>query len=58
MGLTGFAELGDDYGAGDAEVGGDRDGVAGVVVDPVEDFHVRPLGEPPVGEVGLPAFVG
>jgi hypothetical protein len=39
-------------------VGGDRESVAGVVVDPVQDFDVGVIGEPPVGEVGLPAFVG
>ena len=48
----------DDDGAGDAAVGGDRQGVAGVVVEPVEDLDVGAVGEPPVGEVGLPAFVG
>lgn len=37
---------------------GDGDGVAGVVVDPAEDLGVGASGEPPVGEVGLPAFVG
>ena len=47
-----------DDGAGDAAVGGDREGVAGVVVEPVEDLHVGAVGQPPVGEVGLPAFVG
>ncbi len=51
-------EFGDDDGAGDAVVGGDRDRVAGVVVEPAEDFDVGAVGEPPVGEVGLPAFVG
>jgi hypothetical protein len=39
-------------------VGGDREGVAGVIVEPVEDLHMGGIGEPPVGEVGLPAFVG
>jgi len=45
-------------GGGDASVGGDGDGVAGVVVDPAEDFGVGAAGDAPVGEVGLPAFVG
>ena len=29
-----------------------------MVVDPVEYFDVGVIGQPPVGEVGLPAFVG
>jgi hypothetical protein len=29
-----------------------------VVIDPVEDLHVGAIGQPPVGEVGLPALVG
>ena len=58
MGSNGFAELVADGGAGDAGVGGHGDGVAGVVVEPVEDFDVGAVGEPPVGEVGLPSFVG
>ena len=44
--------------AGDAAVGGDRERVAGVVVEPGQDLGVGAVGEPPVGEVGLPAFVG
>jgi hypothetical protein len=28
-----------------------------VVVEPIEDFDMGAVGEPPVGEVGLPAFV-
>ena len=56
--LCGFGEFGQDYGCGDAPVCGDGDGVAGVVVDPAEDFDVGAAGEAPVGEVGLPAFVG
>ncbi|WP_264033155.1 hypothetical protein, partial [Mycobacterium fragae] len=34
------------------------DGVAGVVIDPAQDLGVGAIGEPPVGEVGLPAFIG
>jgi hypothetical protein len=48
----------DDDGAGDAAVGGDGEGVAGVVIEPAQDFCVGVVGQPPVGEVGLPAFVG
>ena len=39
-------------------VGGDRQGVAGVVVEPAEDLDVGAVGEAPVGEVGLPGLVG
>ena len=58
MGCCGFGEFGEHYGCGDAFVCGEGDGVAGVVVDPAEDFDVVASGEVPVGEVGLPAFVG
>ncbi len=34
------------------------DGQPGVVVDDVEDLDVGAVGEVPVGDVGLPAFVG
>ena len=54
MGGTGFAEFSQDDRAGDAAVRGDRERVAGVVVDPVEDLDVGAVGQPPVGEVGLP----
>jgi len=30
----------------------------GVVVEDVEDLHLAPAGQSPVGDVGLPAFVG
>jgi hypothetical protein len=36
---TGFAEFCQDDGAGDAVVRGDRECVARVVVEPVEDLH-------------------
>ena len=58
MCVTGFPERFKDDGAGDAAVGGDRQRVAGVVVEPVEDLHMGAVGEPPVGEVGLPALIG
>ncbi len=44
--------------AGDSGVGGDRDQVAGVVVEEDQYFGVGAVGEPDVGEVGLPALVG
>jgi len=56
--ITGFAKFGEHDGAGDAAVGGDREGRSGAwVVEPVEDLDMGVIGEPPVGEVGLPAFV-
>jgi hypothetical protein len=58
MGGTGFAEGGTHDRAGDAAVGGDREGIAGVVVEAVEDLDMAAISKPPVGEVGLPAFVG
>jgi hypothetical protein len=44
-------------GSGDGPVGGDRECVAGVVVEPGEDLDVGPVGEAVVGEVGLPGLV-
>jgi hypothetical protein len=58
VGLDGGGERGDDDRAGDAAVGGDRQGVARVVVDDAQDLCVGAVGEAVVGEVGLPAFVG
>ena len=55
---TALRNVGQNDGAGDAAVRGDRQGVAGVVVDEAQDLHVGFIGEPPVGEVGLPALVG
>ena len=57
-GVGGVGEAGDDIGAGDAAVGGAGQQVSGVVVEPVEDLGVGAVGQSPVGEVGLPAFVG
>jgi hypothetical protein len=56
--FEGFGERVDDNLAGDAAVGGDREGVAGVVVDPAEDLDVAAVSEAVVGEVGLPALIG
>ena len=58
MGVAAGGEGVDDDWAGDASVGGDRQGVAGVVVEPGEDFGVGAVGEAVVGEVGLPGLVG
>lgn len=58
MGGAGVPEDREHDRAGDPAVGGDRQGVAGVVVEPGQDLHVAAVGEVPVGHVGLPAFVG
>jgi hypothetical protein len=52
------AEGVDHDGAGDAPVGGHREDVAGVVVQPGQDLDVDAGGQPVVGEVALPALVG
>ena len=46
-----------DDGAGDGSVGGNREGVAGVVIEPGEDLAVGAIPETPVGEVRLPALI-
>jgi hypothetical protein len=46
FGGGGGAEGGEDDGAGDAEVGGDRECVARVVVEPGEDLDVALVSEP------------
>jgi len=59
----GFAECLDHDWGGDPGVGAHLQGVAGAVVEPADDLDVRAgsavgMGEPVVGEVGLPGFVG
>jgi hypothetical protein len=54
----GVVEGVDDDAAGDVWVGRDRQGVAGVVIEPGQDFGVGTGGEAVVGDVGLPHFVG
>ena len=44
--------------AGDSGVGGDREGVARMVVEPDQDLDIGVAGEPVVGEVRLPALIG
>ena len=39
-------------------IGGAIQQVSGVVVEPVEDLGVGAIGQGPMGEIGLPAFVG
>src|SRR5215212_3956905 len=58
-----LAEGGDHCGPGHRLVAGHREGVAGVVVDKGHDLHIDAgcavgAGEPVMGEVGLPHFVG
>lgn len=55
---SGGFECCDDDRSGDSGVGGRGDQVAGVVVDPKQDFDVGAVCESDVGEVCLPAFVG
>jgi len=60
---NGCAELGEHDRSGDLVMGGDREGVSAVVVEPGQDLGVGAgsavgAGEPVVGEVGLPALVG
>jgi hypothetical protein len=45
-------------GAGEDPPGDRGDADSGVVVEDVEDLHLGAVGELPVGDVGLPAFVG
>jgi len=59
----GCTELVEHDRAGDPGVGGDPQGVAGVVIEPGQDLGVGAgsavwSGESVVGEVGLPALVG
>ena len=56
--LAGGAEGQQDGRAGDPVVRGQRERVAGVVVEPGQDLGIGPAGERVVGEVGLPALVG
>ena len=58
MAGNGVGELFDDDGASDAAVGGHRDRQAGAVVEPAQNFDVGAADQAPVGEVGLPAFIG
>ena len=56
--LDGVRKVSTTIGAGDAQVGGDGQGVAGVIVEPGQDLDVGDVGEAVVGEVGLPHLVG
>ena len=58
MPAHGVTERVEHGGGGDPEVGSDRQGVTGVIVEPGQDLPVDAGGQPVVGEVGLPHFVG
>ena len=51
-------ECGDNGGDCDGFEAGAGEQVAGVVIEEVQDFDVRSVGEGPVGEIRLPGFVG
>jgi hypothetical protein len=53
----GRAELPGHVRAGDGGVGGDAQGVPGVVIQPGQDLGAGAAGERVVGDVGLPALV-
>ena len=55
---AGGAEGFQDDGPGDPGVGGDRQRIPGVVIDPGQDLGFLPGGELPVDEIRLPALVG
>ena len=50
-------EGGNDIVSGDWGVGGAGQQEPGVVIQPVQDLDVGPVGEAPMGEVGLPSLV-
>ena len=58
VGIDAAEERVDDVAAGDGSVGGAGEQVAGMVIEPVQDLDVSAVREAPVGEVGLPGFVG
>lgn len=44
--------------AGDAGVGVQGEQISGVVIEPVDDFNISPIGEAPMGEIWLTTLVG
>lgn len=58
VGLDGGEEGVHHVAASDGPVGGAAEQQAGVVIEPVQDLHVRSVGQAPVSEVGLPGLVG
>lgn len=57
MVFNGFVECCDDDRCGDSGVCRDGEGVAGVVIEPGQDFLVGAIGETDVGHVCLPGVV-
>jgi hypothetical protein len=52
-----LVEAGDDVGGFEGEPSVAADQQPGMVIHGVEDLHLGAVGELPVGDVGLPAFV-
>jgi hypothetical protein len=57
VGVAGRSERRHDVVAADAPEGGAGEQVAGVVIKPGADLDLAPVGEAPVGKVGLPDLV-
>ena len=58
VGVAGCGERGHHVVAADPPEDGAGEQVAGVVVEPGADLDLAPVGQAPVGEVGLPDLVG
>ena len=58
VGVAGRAERGHDIVVADPPKGPAAEQVAGVVVEPRADLDLAPIGQAPVGDVGLPQLVG
>jgi len=57
VGGHGGAEGGQHHRAGNPVPGGDGQGVAGVVIEPAQDFGAGAAGQRVVGEISLPALI-
>jgi hypothetical protein len=58
VGVAGCGERGHHVVAADPPEDGAGEQVAGVVVEPGADLDLAPVGQAPVGEIGLPQLVG
>ena len=58
MGVAGRGERGHHVVAGDPPEDGADEQIAGVIVEPGADLDLAPVGQAPVGEIGLPDLVG
>jgi hypothetical protein len=56
--VHGLVQVSDDVSGFEDGAGGGSDEQPGVVVDDVQDFGFGAVGKGPVGDVGLPDFVG